>query len=105
MVGSLSEREAKDMIVEAVESKQGCKATELTAIPEIVLGVGDNLVPYIYELVEEGRLVEVEYTVPSVPYRLKSFLLPQGTEITNDIQRYAASAKDRNADQGEPPGQ
>jgi hypothetical protein len=37
----------------------------------------------IAELCAEGELVEVEYVLPNMTYRVKTFLLPKGTEIAS----------------------
>jgi len=36
-------------------------------------------------LVAEERLIEIEYVLPTMNYRIKSFLLPVGTEIKMKI--------------------
>jgi hypothetical protein len=73
----------KKIIVDYVNSKQGCKAMELVEIICMV-DVQDStmdLSDAIKELVNEGKLVEVEYCLESMDYRVKSFLLPAGTTI------------------------
>ena len=35
----------------------------------------------IQSLVEKGELIEIEYVVPRMNYRIKSLLFPKGTEI------------------------
>ena len=75
----LGKEEAKRLIVKVVANVQGCKATELAANTAIALGVGQDLPKYLEELVRDDELIELEYTVPSIPYRLKSFLLPKGS--------------------------
>jgi len=78
---------AKGAICALVEQAQGCKALELIAklgseqvwvIEEVNSWTAIEL---IEELVEEGELIEIEYTLPNMSYRVKSFLLPKGTEI------------------------
>ena len=74
----------EDLIISKVESLQGCKATELaTEIARESLGQveADMIVNVIYILIEEQRLIEIEYELPSMPDRTKSFLLPNGTKI------------------------
>jgi hypothetical protein len=78
--------EVKNKIVEIVTLKQGCKAIELgAALVEILTQDGDcddfPIPDLIEELVQEEKLVEVEYVLPAMNYRIKSFLLPAGTEI------------------------
>lgn len=75
--------DVKQLICTMVEESQGCKATELVCrIAELH---DEELMSFditflIQELVDAKELVEVEYTLPNVSYRLKSFLLPKGTE-------------------------
>ena len=60
-----------------VSMKQGIKAMELACDPEVLKILGDeSFHDVIEELITEKRIVEVEYVVPSIPYRLKSFYLP-----------------------------
>jgi hypothetical protein len=73
-------QEAKDAIVEAVTAKQGLKATELVVVLPTSMLIFD--IPSMIEaLVREGLLVEVEYVLPSMPQRAKSFLLPKGSTV------------------------
>lgn len=80
----MTRNEAKDLIVKTIEAMQGMKATELAAMPEVVLPlslVQLELPDLIDELVEEGRLTEVEYSVPELHWRAKSFLLPANSQV------------------------
>ena len=77
--------EIKKMICDYVFAVQGCKVTQLVANEEIVLScqaTGLSLPKLVEELIESGELLEVEYTVPNLGFRAKSFLLPRGSEIT-----------------------
>lgn len=75
----------KEIIVEMVESVQGCKAIDLIVpltkrlIQEEL--ETDDLPKLIEDLVSEGRLVEIEYHLPSQPNRVKSFLLPSDSVV------------------------
>ena len=70
----------KDRIVEIVTEKQGLKATELAAIPEIA--THPEFSPdLVLDLIREKRLVEVEYILPQLSFRIKSFLLPASTRV------------------------
>jgi len=80
----------KDEIVRIVTEYQGMKATELvTYIPLTIhtkkdllwVTTTENIIAAINELVKERRLVEVEYVLPNMSYRVKSFLLPAGTQL------------------------
>jgi len=71
----MTEEEQKNLILNLVISKQGCKATELAVE---IAGKADF--ELISKLVIERRLVEIEYILPYMPYRIKSFLLPKNTQ-------------------------
>lgn len=85
--------EAKKLMVRVVTERQGLKLLDL--LTEIL---DDDFVTYeqrrslmtqeeyhlpdlISELVSEGELVEVEYSLKNLPYRAKSFLLPKETQV------------------------
>lgn len=74
--------ELKTKIAERVFELQGCKAVELCAMEELVASNSD-LPAILEEMVSEGKLVEVEYLLPNMNYRIKSFLLPAGTVLNN----------------------
>jgi len=75
---AMTKDETKDAICQHVAEAQGCKATELA----VALWQAEDLSSLIAELVSEGRLTEVEYVLPNLNYRAKSFLLPGNTSIT-----------------------
>jgi len=79
----MTEAEAKDLLVNVVTEVQGLKATELAARLELLeLHKADlNIVELIEALVKEKRLVEVEYVLPQMDFRIKSFLLPAQTRV------------------------
>src|SRR5215831_16992399 len=76
-------------ILDIVREFQGIKATQLAA--EIVpycmnngISVdfsGEKVLEAIRFLVERNQLIEIEYVLPDMDYRIKSFLLPRGTEV------------------------
>ncbi len=74
----------KERIIEIVTEKQGLKATELAAVlgqdPK-VFESSTTITDLILELVRERRLVEVEYVLPHLGYRVKSFLLPAESQV------------------------
>lgn len=77
--------DVRKRIIEIVTEKQGCKATEISVDEELakaatVLGT-DVVVNEIYQLANEGKLIEIEYVLPRLNFRIKSFMLPQGTKI------------------------
>ena len=79
----MNNEEVKNRIVEIVTEKQGCKATELSygLSGEVILGDCKPISELIDELIEEERIFEIEYVLPKMNYRIKSFLLPAETEI------------------------
>ena len=90
----MTRSEAKDQLATIIREKQGCKATDLLgskAVLEIILA-DHPLLDLIEELVSEGRLVEVEYYLADLPYRVKSFLLPEGTTIHGDPRKETTHA-------------
>jgi hypothetical protein len=79
----------KNLIVEIVNGKQGCKSLELAAEVVIRSKDPDNLdfstdqiVSAIDDCVKEGRLTEIEYVLSTMDYRAKSFYLPADTKVT-----------------------
>lgn len=83
----------KELITRVVEGRQGCKATEVVVFmlehvqsyPEDEPEEGiapSTLLPALEEMVRDGELCEVEYTLPDMEYRLKSFLLPKDTQVS-----------------------
>lgn len=74
--------EAKQQVKAAINGRQGCKGTEVPALlaywPEVL---DHDLTKMLDELVQDGELVEVEYSLPCQPERVKSFYLPAGTEV------------------------
>lgn len=73
----------KNYIVELVTRKQGCKMIEIICDRKIH-ALECNPEKLVEELVDEGKIIEVEYVLPEMTYRVKSFLLPVGTTITVD---------------------
>ena len=76
--------EFKQVIVDTVTDVQGCKATELIAH---VAGKLEEEFPNhdfmraLEDLLKAGELEEVEYVLPTMDYRTKSFILPKNTQI------------------------
>jgi hypothetical protein len=83
----MTKETAKALIVEEVTAMQGCKTLELLARESlrdtfVNSSSCESFVESVEELVEEGQLIEVEYTLPNMwPPRIKSFLLPVGTVV------------------------
>jgi len=72
-------------ILSVVQSFQGVKSIDL--LVNLCHGLlnegykidGDEVSGLIDKMVDAGMIIEVEYTLPAMPYRVKSFLLPKGT--------------------------
>jgi hypothetical protein len=80
----ITKDELKQKIVDIITEVQGCKATELsTKLTIDVLNALEihDLPTVLAELLHERRLVEVEYVLPNLSFRAKSFLLPAGVEV------------------------
>lgn len=74
----------KAAILYIVDEYQGIKATELAVrIFEQGLDLSkydsSKMLDVLNELIEAGELVEINYILPTMTYRTKSFLLPKGT--------------------------
>lgn len=80
----------KELLVYLVKEHNGLKGTQLGAefaqavhrdkmaeVPE-----GFDIAQALDELAKTGDLVELEYVVPGMEYRVKSFYMPKGTMIT-----------------------
>lgn len=74
-------------ILDTVTNHNGCKLTEL---PVLMYEQGDgpfDLSDMVDSLIESGDLVAVNYVLPDLPYREKTFLLPKGSLATIQISR------------------
>lgn len=75
--------EAKQLVCDLVTEKQGCKVMDL--LPQFYEAIGSldyKLDSLVDELVKESRIIEIEYVLPGMlDYRIKSFLLPGGTDV------------------------
>ncbi len=90
----ITKEEFKDRIVKLVEDCQGLKATELPAKFDLeMLGTLEvvDFPTVLAELLHERRIVEIEYTLPNMNYRVKSFILPAGTDVNVHIGAFSKS--------------
>ena len=79
----MTKQDAKNILIGKITSLQGIKATQLAAEEEIAVGLASFDVPQLLEeLVAEKRLIEIEYSLPDMNWRLKSFYLPVGTKLS-----------------------
>jgi hypothetical protein len=78
----MTREEVKKRIGEAVAGVQGCKGPEIPSLIADFIGeVSGELTEILEEMVREKLLVEIEYSVPNLPMRLKSFYLPAGSLV------------------------
>lgn len=87
----MTEDAIKDLIVEVIQTCQGMKATELPVklyehhealFMEICSALQAwSLHKLAADLVKEGRIIEIEYILPDMTNRIKSFYLPKGTQV------------------------
>lgn len=75
----------RNIILRLIEANQGLKAVELVCK---VMGVVNPLMfdgleyqREIDRLIQEGEILEVEYILPQLNYRVKSMYFPKGTEF------------------------
>lgn len=75
--------ELENRIISLVSSRNGMKGIDLSlAISSEFMSLTNNeILDTIFDLIESGDLVEVEYELASMPYRSKSFILPKDTVI------------------------
>jgi hypothetical protein len=78
----MTKNEAKNAIVTTIESLQGCKSTQLAAESNLINVFSNfDLVSLIDEMIKEELLVEIEYVLPNMDWRCKSFLLPAKSQV------------------------
>jgi hypothetical protein len=85
----ITKEELKGRIHNIIVSVQGCKATELVTKFDLeMLEALDtfDLSTVLTELMYDQKIIEVEYELPEMDWRTKSFFLPFGTKIiVNDF--------------------
>lgn len=75
--------QAKQVLVDKIVGLQGLKATELAT--EVAVELQEFDVPKLLdELVAEKRIIEIQYTLPDMNWRHKSFYFPAGTYLYTD---------------------
>jgi predicted phage-related endonuclease len=70
----------QELIITIIEEKPGIKITELVAY------FSRYKYDFIYidtldQMVREGHIIELEYVLPTMDYRVKSMYFPKGTKI------------------------
>jgi len=78
----------KEAILDIVNSNSGIKAVDLiievsTVYPNLSY---DEFSAEIAKLIHEEGIIELEYTLPDMYYRIKSIYFPKGTTITKTIE-------------------
>jgi AmiR/NasT family two-component response regulator len=83
----MSESVLRQEIIKVVVATNGCKSTDLIAkLPKEVI-ISDSFGNYhdiIDDLIREGELVKLEYTILNSNYRIRSILFPKGTIILGE---------------------
>ena len=74
----MTREEVKQLIIDLVEMVPGCKTISLCSMPQLIDN-GFDIADLIDELVEEKKLIEVEYILQSMDYRRKSILFTPKT--------------------------
>ena len=77
-------KEMKEKVIELVNDFGPIKATEL--VVRLIDIQGTNITDILDELVKNGDIIEVEYTLPQMDYRVKSLYFPKGTIIGVDLK-------------------
>jgi hypothetical protein len=79
--------EEENIIVTLVTGKTAIKGTELVTKAIGVMCANSLVTPetdvpeMIDDLVARGEIMELEYVIPAMNYRIKSLYFPKGTEI------------------------
>lgn len=87
---TISKVELKNRILKFIESSQGCKSTDLlyqlrdSDISKALLKYDLNINIILNELVNEQKIIKIQYTIPKTICGSKSFLLPINTDIKID---------------------
>jgi hypothetical protein len=75
----------REGIIGLVSSNQGMKGTDLAvrilAYVEPHLFNKKAFFTELQKLIDEGEIVEIEYCLESMDWRIKSFYLPKGTKV------------------------
>jgi hypothetical protein len=85
----MTKQEFQDLIITVINDNNGGKGTEIATLVGVSLtdkNLAAELEYDIWEdgftpLIEQGKIIEIEYVLPNMPHRIKSFFLPADTEI------------------------
>jgi len=90
----------RDAILSSVNSHQGIKGVELVLQVMGKVGMGGfterEYQNTLAELLIDGDIVEIEYSLPSMSYRLKSLFFPKGTTFNVPETKGGVSIDDWN---------
>ena len=78
----------KERICAYIAERQGCKLMDLFGPNTNIFNCMEDTTAFhvaIAELIESGNLIELEYTTPAQPERIKSFLLPKGSTLNSGV--------------------
>lgn len=90
---SITVKDIKQNVIQIVTDNPGVKGTEIPLLlsEEVRLSnCATKLSTILEDLVKEGEIVEVEYTLKTMDYRAKSMFFPWGTSVNvidNSIRR------------------
>jgi len=76
--------ELKEILKGEINKSNGLKMAELIVLmPREVITKScvDDIYLAIEQLVKEKEIIEIEFTLPNMSYKIKSFLLPKDTEL------------------------
>lgn len=71
----------KDAIRKVVSEHTGIKAVELVMEVSRQVASMDSYETELQQLIDDGEVIEVEYTLPHMDYRVKSIYFPKDTVI------------------------
>lgn len=82
----MSKKEIEQAIIDIVNECQGEKATIVAALAvdrcAKLIEKSEDVIDAINHLVERHEICEIEYILTGMGYRIKSFLLPAGSIVT-----------------------
>ena len=80
----------RDVVLEVVNNSTGKKSVSLVLDVMKIMGPvrvdANDLHQAIEKLVQEDEIVELEYTLPSMDYRVKSIYFPKGTVFCQNVK-------------------
>jgi len=77
----------REVILDEVNHRPGIKSIDLVVAVMRAMSDNDDLFSHrdytrtIESLVQEGELIEIEYTLPNMMYRIKSIYFPKDTKV------------------------